>query len=46
LFDVPGGDTVQVVQTAKHLQDLGVSADIKLSKDEIDYADYDLVAFF
>lgn len=46
LFDVPGGDTVQVVQTAKHLAGLGIIADIKLSKDEIDYADYDLLHFF
>lgn len=46
LFDVPGGDTVQVEQTAKHLEKLGITADIKLSKDEIDYADYDLLHFF
>ncbi|MBS1520217.1 MAG: glycosyltransferase family 4 protein [Bacteroidetes bacterium] len=46
LFDVPGGDTVQVVQTARHLEQLGITADIKLSKDEINYADYDLLHFF
>jgi glycosyltransferase involved in cell wall biosynthesis len=46
LFDVPGGDTVQVVQTARHLEQSGITADIKLSKDEIDYADYDLLHFF
>src|ERR1700742_4367612 len=46
LFDVPGGDTVQVVQTAQHLDQLGVSTEIKLSKDEIDYAEYDLLHFF
>jgi glycosyltransferase involved in cell wall biosynthesis len=46
LFAVPGGDTVQVVQTARHLQALGIVADIKLSKDEIDYTEYDLLHFF
>jgi glycosyltransferase involved in cell wall biosynthesis len=46
LFDVPGGDTVQVVQTARHLEQLGISTEIKLSKDEINYAQYDLLHFF
>ena len=46
LFDVPGGDTVQVVQTARHLAQAGITADVKLSRDEIDYADYDLLHFF
>jgi glycosyltransferase involved in cell wall biosynthesis len=46
LFEVPGGDTVQVVQTARHLEALGITTDIKLSKNEIDYANYDLLHFF
>src|ERR1700761_4675337 len=46
LFDVPGGDTVQVVQTARHLEALGISTEIKLSKDKINYAEYDLLHFF
>ena len=46
LFAVPGGDTVQVVQTARHLEALGVDVHIKLSKDEIDYKEYDLLHFF
>ena len=46
LFDVPGGDTVQVMQTAGHLEQLGITADIKLSKEEINYADYNLLHFF
>ena len=46
LFDVPGGDTVQVVQTAKHLEERGITTDIKLSRDEIDYRNYDLLHFF
>jgi glycosyltransferase involved in cell wall biosynthesis len=46
LFTVPGGDTVQVVQTARHLQHLGIDTEIKLSKDEINYQEYDLLHFF
>src|ERR1700760_1192550 len=46
LFAVPGGDTVQVVQTARHLEALGISTEIKLSKDEINYGEYDLLHFF
>jgi glycosyltransferase involved in cell wall biosynthesis len=46
LFTVPGGDTVQAVQTASHLADLDVWADIKLSNEVIDYAQYDLLHFF
>ena len=46
LHSVPGGDTIQAVETAAHLNDLGVSADIKLSNDEIVYSDYDLLHFF
>jgi glycosyltransferase involved in cell wall biosynthesis len=46
LFAIPGGDTVQVVQTAKHLAEMSIVADIKLSKDVIDYEAYDLLHFF
>ena len=46
LYAVPGGDTVQAVQTAKHLKDLGVMVDIKLSNETIDYQQYDLLHFF
>jgi len=46
LFEVPVGDTVQVVQTARHLEALGVETHIKLSKDEIEYRAYDLLHFF
>jgi glycosyltransferase involved in cell wall biosynthesis len=46
LYTVPGGDTVQAVQTAKHLKDLGVTVDIKLSNEIIDYQQYDLLHFF
>src|ERR1700761_5982251 len=46
LFAVPGGDTVQVTETARHLGNIGVLAEIKLTGDEIDYKRYDLLHFF
>jgi glycosyltransferase involved in cell wall biosynthesis len=46
LFTVPGGDTVQIVQTAEHLTALGVHADILLSDAMIAYEQYDLLHFF
>src|SRR3569833_1044345 len=46
LFAVPGGDTVQVTETARHLSDMGISAEIKLAGDDIDYKCYDLLHFF
>jgi glycosyltransferase involved in cell wall biosynthesis len=45
LYDVPGGDTVQIVQTAKQLRDLGVGVDICLTSDRIDYSAYTLFHF-
>src|ERR1700712_690373 len=46
LYKVPGGDTVQINQTAKELTAIGVSADIKLTDEPIDYNNYDLLHFF
>lgn len=46
LFNVRGGDTVQVVQTAAHLSRYGIGVDIKLASEEIDYLQYDLLHFF
>ncbi|MDO3643396.1 glycosyltransferase family 4 protein [Mucilaginibacter sp. L3T2-6] len=46
LYTVPGGDTVQVVQTARQLTNLGLEVDILLSKDKINYGKYDLLHFF
>ncbi len=46
LYSVPGGDTVQVVQTARQLVQLGVDAEILLSDAHIDYDQYDLLHFF
>lgn len=46
LYTVPGGDTVQIVQTARFLNTIGVNADIKLADEKIDYEAYDLLHFF
>jgi glycosyltransferase involved in cell wall biosynthesis len=43
---IPGGDTVQMNQTAKELQKLGVSVDIFTSDKKIDYSCFDLIHFF
>jgi glycosyltransferase involved in cell wall biosynthesis len=42
LYAVPGGDTVQVSQTARFLRELGAEVDICLTSDAIDYSRYDL----
>jgi len=46
LYTAPGGDTVQVEQTARGLAELGVDAEIVLSNQAISYDDYDLLHFF
>lgn len=46
LYSVYGGDTVQITSTAKYLKRLGVSVDIKLSNERIDYKAYDLLHIF
>src|ERR1700744_3973098 len=46
LFAVPGGDTVQIEQTAQELQRMGVEVEILLSNQRIDYAKFDLLHFF
>jgi glycosyltransferase involved in cell wall biosynthesis len=46
LFTVPGGDTVQIVQTARQLANVGVDAEILLSNAVIAYDQYDLLHFF
>jgi glycosyltransferase involved in cell wall biosynthesis len=43
---VPGGDTVQVMETARQLALLGVQADVLLSPVKSDIRDYDLLHFF
>lgn len=46
LYSIPGGDTVQVVQTARQLAELQIDAEIVLSNQEIIYKNYDLLHFF
>lgn len=46
LATVPGGDTVQVMETAKGLARYGIHADIFPADARIDYALYDLLHFF
>lgn len=46
LFTVSGGDTVQVMQTAKYLVALGIEVDIKLTNEPIEYHQYQLLHFF
>jgi glycosyltransferase involved in cell wall biosynthesis len=46
LYKDRGGDTIQIVNTASHLQKLGVEVDVKLSNEKIDYNKYNLIHFF
>jgi len=46
LYSVPGGDTVQAVQTAGQLCEIGVDTEILLTNETIDYSRYDLLHFF
>ncbi|MCX6319059.1 MAG: glycosyltransferase family 4 protein [Bacteroidetes bacterium] len=46
LQTVPGGDTIQIVQTVRHLRMLGVEADILSADAAIPYAQYDLLHLF
>jgi glycosyltransferase involved in cell wall biosynthesis len=45
LYKVPGGDTIQVLQTVKQLKKSGADADIFLTNSRVNYADYDLIHF-
>lgn len=45
LYDVPGGDTVQVLQLADHLRRSGVETSIFRTNEKIDYLKYDLLHF-
>jgi glycosyltransferase involved in cell wall biosynthesis len=45
-YTIPGGDTVQAVQTARHMQSMGINVDICLSSQKIPYEKYDLLHFF
>ncbi|MGZ3924621.1 MAG: glycosyltransferase family 4 protein [Flavisolibacter sp.] len=46
LYTVPGGDTVQMEETAQHLKEFDVEARILLSHQEINYKEFDLLHFF
>ncbi len=46
LFSMPGGDSTQITKTAEYLRNRGVTIDIKLTSDIIDYSKYDLIHFF
>ena len=46
LFSSSGGDTLQVLNTAKYLEKLNVAVDIKLTHEKVIYDEYDLLHFF
>jgi glycosyltransferase involved in cell wall biosynthesis len=46
LYTAPGGDTVQIVQTAQQLTVMGINVEIFLSNDQINYEQFDLLHFF
>src|ERR1700741_502747 len=46
LHSVPGGDTEQVLQTAKFLKELGVEVELFLTTEKINYSQYDLIHVF
>jgi glycosyltransferase involved in cell wall biosynthesis len=46
LYSAPGGDTIQVISMAKHLETFGIAASIQLTHEPICYDDYDLLHFF
>lgn len=46
LYSQPGGDTVQIEQTALHLRELGFTVDIAAGIEEEDPGKYDIVHFF
>ena len=46
LYTVPGGDTEQILQTAKFLKELGVGVELFLTTQKIDYSKYDLLHVF
>ena len=46
LYTARGGDTLQVTETARHLRQLNIEVDIKLTHEPIDYTKYDLLHFF
>ncbi len=45
LYTAPGGDTIQVLQTARSLRKLEIDVDVLLTSEEINYRKYDLLHF-
>ena len=46
IIDIPGGDTVQVLQTRRHLPAHGYEATLFKTTDNIPYQEFDLFHFF
>lgn len=46
IYRVHGGITVHVVETAKHLEELGINVTIFLTNEKINYHEFDLLHFF
>jgi len=46
LYSVRGGDTFQIINTARQLHRLGITVDIKLTHEPVDYSQYHLLHFF
>jgi len=46
LYKDRGGDTIQIINTARYLEKLGVQVTICLSNEAIDYKSYDILHFF
>lgn len=45
LYDAPGGDTIQLLETAKHLRKIGADVTVHLTTDKIPYEKFDLFHF-
>lgn len=46
LYTSKGGDTIQMMETVRHLEQMGITVDIKLTDEKINYKQYDLLHFF
>jgi glycosyltransferase involved in cell wall biosynthesis len=46
LYSVKGGDTFQIINTARELKRMGIGADIILTNQPVQYQQYDLLHFF
>lgn len=45
-YTIKGGDTLQAIETARQLNKLNISVDIKQAGEPIEYSQYDLLHFF